>query len=95
MLGKGLDDLEILHCHLAVTHLTGHAHSFEHLGGIRAGTYRTGSTQTVVLAVGSLTNAAEAVALYNALIAFTLADALDVDEIAFGEEVYCQGIAEF
>ena len=85
MFGDDLDDLEVLNRYLTVAHLTGHTHSLEDLGGIGAGTYRTGRAQAVVLAVCGLADAAEAVALDYALVAFTFADADYVNEVVFAE----------
>ena len=86
MFGDDFDDLEVLDCHLTVAHLTGHTHSLEDLGRIGAGAYRTGSAQTVVLAVCALAYTTEAVTLNDALVAFTFADADYVYEIAFVEQ---------
>jgi hypothetical protein len=48
-----------------------------------------------VLAVSCLADAAETVALYNALETFTLGGADDVDKVILREEVNSNGIAEF
>ena len=89
-----LEYLEVLNCHFLVAHLTCHAHSFEHLGGIRAGADRTGSAKAVVLTVGALAYATETVTLYHTLETFTLRGTLDVDEVILIEEVDCDGVTE-
>ena len=48
---------------------------------IGAGADRTGCTQTVVLAVSALAHTAEAMALNDALVSFTLRCADDVHEV--------------
>ena len=92
--GDYFNNLEVLHSHTFVAHLAGHTHSFEYLCGIGAGTDRAGRAQTVVLTVGSLTYATETMALNYTLEAFTLRGADDVDEVLFGKEIHCDGIAE-
>ena len=94
MLGEHFDNLEILNSDAFVAHLASHAETFEYLCGIRAGTDRTGSTETVVLAVSSLTNAAEAVALNYALEAFTLGGTDNIYERTFLEEVDCESLTQ-
>ena len=89
-----LEYLEVLNCHFLVAHLTCHTHSFEHLGGIRAGADRTGSAKAVVLAMSALAYATETVTLYHTLETFTLRGTLDVDEVILIEEVDCDGVTE-
>ena len=95
MFGDYFHNLEVLNSYALVAHLAGHTHAFEHLCGIRAGTYRTGGTQTVVLAVGGLAYTAETMAFYNTLETFTLAGTDYVNEVCFGEEVDSDGVAQF
>lgn len=95
MFGHHAENLEILHGNLFVAHLACHTHAFEHFCGIRAGAYRTGSAETVVLAMGALTYTAETVTLNYALIALTFAGSLDIDKVAFAEKsVNSDGVAE-
>ena len=94
MLGKHFNDTEVLDGYLFVAHLAGHTHALEHLCGIRAGTYRTGSAQTVVLTVSGLTATAESVTLHYALIALTFAGADNIDEVSFSKEVGADCVAE-
>ncbi len=95
MLGQYFDYLQVLHSDALMTHLSGHAQTFEDLGRIGAGAYCTGGAQTVVLAVGGLTHTAEAVAFDYALESFTFGGADYVDESAFGEQVHRQGATQF
>ena len=62
---------QVLYGNPLVAGLTCHTRTFEHACGIRTCTDRTGSTQTVVLAVGSLAYTAKPVAFYNTLIPLT------------------------
>jgi len=80
--------LKILHGATLVAHLTCHAHALEDLCGIRAGTDRTGCTQTVVLTMSALSDTAETVALDNTLETFTLAHAGNIDELGVIEELH-------
>ena len=93
MFGDDFDDLEVLNRHLTITHLTGHTHTLEDLGGIGAGTYRTGGAKTVVLAVCALAYTTEAVTLNDALVALTFADAYYVNEIALVEQFGGDGVS--
>ena len=95
MLGQHLDYLKVLHCDAFVAHLARHAEALEHLCGVGAGTDRTRRAETVVLAVGRLTNAAETVALYNALEAFTLGGTDNIYKTALLEEVYRESLSQF
>ena len=95
MFGDHFQYLKILNGHALVTGLTGHTHAFEHLGRIRTCTYRTGSAETVVLTVGSLTHTAETVALYDTLITFTLRGSGYIHEVIFCEEIDCNSVAQF
>ncbi len=52
VLGKHFNDTEVLDGNLFVAHLAGHTHALEYLCGVRAGTYRTGCAEAVVLTVG-------------------------------------------
>ena len=79
------DDLKILDSDTLVAHVPGHAEAFEDLCGIRAGADGTGCAESVVLAVGRLSHAAETVALHNALETFNLACADNIDKAALLE----------
>ena len=93
MFGDYFHNLEVLNSYALVAHLAGHTHAFEHLCGIGASTYRTGGTQTVVLAVGGLAYTAETMAFYYALETFTLAGTDYVNEVCFSEQVDSDGVA--
>ena len=66
-----------------VAGLAGHTHTLEDTRRIGRGTNRTGSAETVVLAVSQVSDTAEAVSFDDALEAFTFGGADDVDELAF------------
>ena len=87
--------LQVLHGYALVSGLTGHAGTFENLCGVRAGAYRTGGTQTVVLTVGGLSDTAESVATYDALEAFTFRCSDDVYILGTFEKVYRDNVAGF
>ena len=94
MLGHYLDHLEVLNGHTLITCLTRHTCSLEDLSWVRARTYRTGSTKTVVLTVGRLTDTAEAVTLDDPLESLTLRGTDDVYEDSALEEVYIDHITQ-
>ena len=75
--------------------MTCHARSREDTTRIGTSTYRSRSTETVVLAVSRLTYTAKTVTFYNTLETFTLACADNVNERTFLKEVgYGQRLAK-
>ena len=66
-----LDHLQVLNSYTFITHLAGHTHTFEYLCRVRTGTDTTGSTQTVMLTMSSLTYTTETMTLYYTLKTFT------------------------
>ena len=95
MLRHDFQHLKVLHGNALITGLTGHTGSFENLSGVRAGTYRTGSTQTVVLTVGGLSDTAESVATYDAFEAFTFRGSDDIYIVGSFEKVDRDDVAGF
>ena len=69
------------------THLSTHAHTLEHLSGIRAGTDRTGLAQTVILTVSALAYATKAVTLHYALETMSLGSCNNIHISSVGKEV--------
>ena len=92
MLGDDFHHLQVLNGNTLVAHLAGHAHSLEHLCRIGAGADSTGSTKTVVLAVGALTYATKTMTLHHALITLTFRGTYDIDKIRLAEEVNRDGV---
>ena len=82
MLGDYLYYLQVVGSHSVATHLATHAHTLEHLCGIRTCTDTTGLAQTVVLTVSGLTYTAETMTLDNALEAAALGGTDDINEVA-------------
>ena len=64
-----------------------HAHTLEHLGGIRARTNRTGLTLTVVLSMSNLTDTTKSMTLHDALETMTLRDSYYIYEAALCKQL--------
>ena len=77
-----------------VTHLSGHAKTFENFGGIRTCTDGTGLAQTVILTVSALTDTTESVTLHNALETLTFGSANNIYVSRIVEEFNCERVAE-
>ena len=75
-----LHDLQILHRHALVTHMTGHAHVFPNPAG--SGTIADGAVAPMRLRTVRRALAGEVVLLHHALEAFALRSADHIDEIA-------------
>ena len=73
-----------------VASLAGHTHALEDTRGIGASANRTGSTQTVVLAVSHITDTAKTVSRNNALETLTFRGSDNVYKFAFLEDFHCQ-----
>lgn len=84
-LRKDLEDLEVLDLGAFAAGAAAHAHSFKNPCRIRGSADRTGSSLPVMLAVGSVVDTAEAVALYDTLKSFSLSGSNGVDQVAFRE----------
>ncbi len=95
MLWNNLQNLQVLHSHLYVTHLATHAETLEYTSRIRTCTNGTWLTQTVVLTVSALAYTTEAMTLYNALETMTLRDADNIYELNIREQIYSNLLSEF
>lgn len=96
LLGQHFEYAQVFHLHAATAIAAGHAHAFDYLRRIRRSADRTGRPQAVMLAVCRFAYAAKAVALYNALEAFSFRHAYCADLIAFGKYfVNANSFAEF
>ena len=78
-----------------VTHLTSHAQAFEQTRRIGRCTHRTRGTESVVLTVRFIADAAETVAFDNTLEAFSFRGTDDIDKFAFLKDVDGQHFAVF
>src|SRR5690242_518848 len=83
---------QALHLHTVAAHTSCHAHTFKYAGSIGRVTDRTGSALTVVLTMRLLAYTVETMTFNNALETFTFCSAYNFHLVAFGEDVYGNGV---
>src|SRR5579871_1801520 len=94
LLREDLHDLQALHLHPIAAHPARHADTLHNTAGVRGVTKRTRSTLTVMLTVRLLAYPMESMTLNNTLKAFTLRCAHYFHLVAFGEDVYSNGLTK-
>lgn len=94
LIREDLHDLQALHLYPVTAHPARHANTFHNAAGVGGVTKRTRSTLTIMLTVRLLTNPMESMTLDDTLKTFTLRCAHYFHFVAFGENVYSNGLTK-